>query len=131
METFFKQNAGVDVSKNDFKSCFSIYGPDMLIAVKESRSFKNTEEGFSEFQKWLESKRDRSKDLHVTVEATGVYYEGLACYLTERSYSVHAVLPNQSKNYGKGLGLKSKTDKIDARMLSRTGLNAICVCGNR
>jgi transposase len=31
-------------------------------------------------------------------------------------------LPNQSKNYGKGLGLKSKTDKIDARMLSQTGL---------
>ena len=34
----------------------------------------------------------------------------------------HVVLPNQSKKYGQILGVKSKTDKIDARVLSQIKL---------
>jgi transposase len=56
------------------------------------------------------------------MEATGVYYEGLAHHLHAQKFTVHVVLANQSKSYGKSLGLKSKTDKIDARTLSQMGL---------
>jgi transposase len=39
-----------------------------------------------------------------------------------QGYSVHVVLPNQAKKYGQSLGIESKTDKIDAQMLARMGL---------
>lgn len=56
------------------------------------------------------------------MEATGVYYEGIAYYLVEQGFQVHVVLPNQAKKYGQSLGAKSKTDAIDARILAQMGL---------
>jgi transposase len=117
-----KQSLGVDISKDDFKVCFSVYGPTMEIVTKGSHTFKNSDKGFAIFEEWLQSKRQTEGALHVTMEATGVYYEGLAYYLSERNYHVHIVLPNQAKSYGASLGIKSKTDKIDAHTLSRMGL---------
>jgi len=57
-----------------------------------------------------------------TMEATGVYYEGLAYFLKSKSETVHVVLPNKSKKFAESLGLRSKTDKIDAKMLARMGV---------
>jgi transposase len=122
MGTVVKQNVGIDVSKDDFKVCFSMYSAELRVKVKGTHTFRNTEKGFAEFHDWSQSKRQTEWDLHVTMEATGVYYEGLAYYLHERHYKVHVVLPNQSKSYGKSLGVKSKTDKIDARILGQMGL---------
>jgi transposase len=56
------------------------------------------------------------------MESTGVYHESLAYFLFEKGYSLSIVLPNRSKSYGKSLGIKSKTDKIDARTLAQMGL---------
>ncbi|GHT18598.1 IS110 family transposase [Bacteroidia bacterium] len=58
------------------------------------------------------------------MEATGVYYEGLAYFLFAKKadFRVFIVLPNQSKAYGKSLGIKSKTDRIDAKILAQMGL---------
>jgi len=55
------------------------------------------------------------------MEATGVYYDRLAIFLTDNGLSVSVVLPNKSKHYLKSIGLKSKNDKIDAKGLSRMG----------
>jgi transposase len=51
-----------------------------------------------------------------------VYYEGLAYFLFGEGYVLHVILPNLAKKYAQSPGLKSKTDRIDARMLSRMGL---------
>jgi transposase len=56
------------------------------------------------------------------MEATGVYYEGLAFFLYEQSYNLHVVLPNYVKKYAESLGIKSKTDKLDAKTLAQMGL---------
>ncbi|MEZ4954321.1 MAG: hypothetical protein R2825_12210 [Saprospiraceae bacterium] len=42
--------------------------------------------------------------------------------IPETGYRISVVLPNMSKAYAKSLNLKSKTDKIDANMLGRMGL---------
>jgi len=53
------------------------------------------------------------------MEATGIYHEGLAYYLHSHGCSVSVVLPNKAKKYKQALGLRSKTDGIDAKSLSR------------
>ena len=55
------------------------------------------------------------------MEATGIYHEQLAWYLFDQDCSVAVVLPNKAKKYKESLGLKSKTDSIDAKGLSRYG----------
>ncbi|MDR2139661.1 MAG: IS110 family transposase [Tannerella sp.] len=60
-------------------------------------SFSNNEKGFADFLSWAEQKSERGPVLHITMEATGVYYEGLAYYLNEKGCPVHAVLPSQTK----------------------------------
>lgn len=56
------------------------------------------------------------------MEATGVYYESIAYHLNAIKQTVHVVLPNTSKHYFLSLNIKTKTDKIDAKVLSRFGV---------
>jgi len=117
-----KQNVGVDVAKDDLKVALSIFTIDYRVVVRSTRTFRNTEKGFKQLQEWVNLKKHPDLALHFTMEATGVYYEGLAYFLYERSYNLHVVLPNLVKKYGESLGNKSKTDKLDARTLAQMGL---------
>lgn len=117
-----KQNVGVDISKDDFKVCFYCFEANGRKYIKGSRTFKNTAAGFKEFLKWIEKKRIKDLEVHITLEATGVYYENLTHFLHSKGYFVSVVLPNQSKAYAQSLGLKTKTDKVDAQMLGQMGL---------
>jgi transposase len=89
-----------------------------------SKTFDNNPKGFSLLLEWVCQKNKKNAELlpGFTIEATGVYYEGLAYFLIENGYTVHVVLPNQSKKYGQSLGARSKTDKIDAQILAQMGL---------
>ncbi len=53
------------------------------------------------------------------MEATGIYYEQLAWFLHKQGSTVSVVLPNKAKKYKEALGLKSKTDRIDAKGLAQ------------
>lgn len=117
-----KQNVGVDISKDDFKVCFYCLDQTGRKFIKGTRTFKNNLAGFTDFMKWVEKKRKASLSVHITVEATGVYYENLSHFLSDNSYQVSVVLPNKSKGYAKSLNLKTKTDKSDAKMLGQMGI---------
>ena len=56
------------------------------------------------------------------VEATGVYYEELAYFLTDNRQLLSVLLPNKVKHFARRTELKSKTDQLDARLLCRLGL---------
>jgi transposase len=56
------------------------------------------------------------------MEATGVYYEQLAHFLFQHGYQVAVILPNKIRNYAKSLESKSKTDPLDAAVITRFGL---------
>ena len=124
MKEFIKQNVGVDISKDDFKVCYSCMTSTMEIVRLGSKTFDNSQKGFTSFLEWVLHKNSGNTGASpcFTLEATGVYYEGLAYFLFEKGSTVHVVLPNQSKKYGQSLGARSKTDRIDAQILSQMGL---------
>jgi len=61
----------------------------------------------------------------VAMEATGVYYEHLAHFLFQHKYQVAVILPNKIRNYAKSLESKSKTDPLDAAVITRFGLERL------
>lgn len=119
---WIRQSVGADMAKDDFKAAISVMDEQFHIVVKATRSFANNQKGFKEFIEWVNKKSIQEQPLSFVMEATGVYYESLAYYLEENNRKAHVVLPNQAKKYIQSLGLKSKTDKIDAKALSRMGL---------
>jgi len=121
-ETILKQSVGIDLSKDDFKVSFGVLNAGLQVKTIGSRSFRNTLLGFDQFIQWVFARKVAGISVDFVMEATGVYYESLAYYLDERHLLVHVVLPNQSKKYAGSLGIKSKTDQIDAGILARLGL---------
>lgn len=117
-----KQNAGIDSSKDDFKVCFYCLDQNGHKFIKGSRTFKNTLAGFTALMNWMEKKRRADIAVRITIEATGVYHENLVHFLNDNGYYVSVILANQSKAYAKSLNLKTKTDKVDAKMLGSMGI---------
>ena len=120
--TPLRQSVGIDVAKKDLKVCFSQEFSGRQIKVIGSRTFLNTTAGFAALLVWIKQKSDPSVSFSLTLEATGVYYENLAYFFHEKSYSVHVVLPNVAKLFIKSHNVKSKTDGLDAQMLALLGL---------
>lgn len=120
--TIIKQNVGIDVSKDDLKVSFQRLDQMGKTSIKGSRTFKNTLAGFSALMNWIEKKRMTDLAVRITLEATGVYHENLVHFLDDNGYYVSVVLANQSKAYAKSLNLKTKTDRVDARMLGQMGI---------
>jgi len=117
-----KQNVGIDISKADFKVCFFHLDSNGRKSIKGTRTYKNTAAGFEQFHNWICKKIVIEIGVHITLEATGVYYENLTYFLVENNYLVSVLLPNQSKAFAMSLNLKTKTDKVDARMLGQMGI---------
>jgi len=118
-----KQNVGIDVSKDTIDVSFSNLTADFRTVVVSTRKFSNTAKGFKQLQDWVNGKKDTDMSVNFTMEATGVYYEGLAYFLyVQEKYLVRVVLPNKVYKYAQSFGLKSKTDRIDARILAQMGL---------
>jgi len=56
---------------------------------------------------------------HVCMEATGAYWEELAEFLVDAGFEVSVVNPVLIRKYSESLGERSKTDKIDARVIAK------------
>lgn len=120
MSDVLKYSVGIDVSKDDYKCCFSQIDREQRVKVKSTRTFGKTQ--FPQLKAWMENNRkEPNVPLVVLLEATGVYHEQLSWDLYLDNYRVVILLPNKAKRYLQALGLKSKNDKIDARGLARMG----------
>ena len=117
-----KQNVGVDIAKLEFKASFWELRADQSTRIKGSRTFNNTPTGFKHFLTWVTKKTVTDCSVQITLEATGVYHEQLSHFLYDNAYRVNIILPNLGKAYARSLNLKSKTDKVDAAMLGRLGI---------
>lgn len=121
--TVIKQNIGIDIALKNFKCCFQQQLSTAKRRVKATRTFSNNSTGFKAFLVWMNQKKDASVALSVTMEATGVYYEQLACFLHEQpDVAIYVLLPNMVKAYIKSHNVKTKTDHTDAKMLGLLGL---------
>jgi transposase len=77
----------------------------------------NTPKGFAELSQWLDAHHVRQ--VHVCMEATGIYWEGIAEHLSNAGHRVSVVNPFQIKSFANACLVRSKTDKIDARLIAR------------
>jgi transposase len=95
---------GIDVSKKDL-SVFN--GKDL--------NFIN-QEGLKSFKKYLKKKYSLS-EIVIIFEPTGIYSPYLKEFCAENSIKAYIINPKRSHNFARSLGIRPKTDKIDARTL--------------
>jgi transposase len=121
--TIFKQTVGIDISYKTFDARFGTITVAQQQSISPSKSFKNSPAGFKLFLRWIK-KLMIAHDVPpiFVMEATGVYYEHLAHFLVQHGYQVAVILPNKIRNYAKSLDSKSKTDSIDAAVITRFAL---------
>jgi transposase len=118
-----KQTAGSDVSKDTIALGFGTISDNQDIKILKPVIFENNLKGFREIMAYIKKvKVSDDIPLYFVMEATGVYYEKFAYFLAEKHQKVIVVLPNKIKHYSKTLEIKSKTDKLDAEMITRFGL---------
>jgi len=96
---------GIDVSKKDLS----------VFDGKKDLKFINKER-LKSFKKYLKKKVNFS-DLVIIFEPTGVYSLYLKEFCAENNIKAYIVNPKKSHNFTRALGKRSKTDKIDARIL--------------
>ena len=113
---------GIDISMNDFHVYLMVKYGENKRKVKGTKRFKNVEKGFEEFINWIEERVSIETNLSFVMEATGTYYENLAYFLYSKGYSVSVVLANKLKNYAKSLNVKTKTDKVDSKIIAQYGI---------
>lgn len=104
-------NLGIDVSKDTLDCCLISDG------IFFERQFKNNKAGFEELKSWL-NKNGATNALHCCCEATGKYYEAAADYLAA-SYVMSVENPRKIKGYGNAKLQRSKTDRLDARLIAQ------------
>jgi transposase len=125
--TVVKQCMALDVAKDDIQICFREEMSDGNMRIRTQKKVNNTLAGWkiivTDIKKHL--KTEAPNGFVVVMEATGVYHENVCYFLSKQGYTINVVLPNKSKAYMNSLGLKSKTDKIDAQALAQMALERI------
>lgn len=120
-----KQCIGIDISKSTFTACLCQQADDYKLTFSKVLDFSNDSKGFNQLLRWAKGLVVSDAGLVFLMEATGVYYENLAHHLYKIKKRVNVVLPNTSKHYFSSLNVKTKTDAVDARILSQFGIERV------
>lgn len=102
---------GIDVAKAKLDCALRL--PDGKL---RSKVVENNSQGFKALTEWLE--KHGATTVHVCMEATGVYWEGVAEYLATQGMAVSVVNPAQIKAFGASKMVRTKTDKVDAKLIA-------------
>jgi transposase len=124
--SFLKYGIGLDIAMETFDACISLINQQQCVQIKSQCSFSNDKKGFDLFYRWVCKNIKLPLPSVYLMEATGIYYEQLAWYLHSKKCILSVVLPNKAKKYIESLGLKSKTDRIDARGLAQMACEQKC-----
>ena len=98
-----EQYIGIDISK----ATLDIYDG------KKSYKFENNETGFQK----IVTLAKEIKDTILIFEPTGIYSYALTDFCSENSIKIVMVGPKESRDFARSLKVRSKTDKIDAKVL--------------
>lgn len=121
---------GLDVSKKTFDAGFVRSGqkyPATDLCDVPARAFERSREGVVCFLDWLSELTENDEEqsrVRVAMEATGKYSIELAVWLLEEHPSLEPaiVCPSHTAAFIKSLGLRNKTDKLEARALAFYGV---------
>jgi transposase len=117
-----KQVVGIDVAKKELVVSLGYMDEEATTKVYARKSFVNSESGFMALILWVKKQTAAAYPLRYVMEATGVYHEALAYFLSNRSYEVSIVMPNKITNFFKTLEIKTVTDKSMAEAITMFGL---------
>jgi transposase len=103
---------GIDVSKEKLD----------VALLRDQGKFRdkvvaNSRKGFLELAGWLA--KQGVTQAHICMEATGAYWEDLAEFLVDAGFEVSVVNPLLIRKFGESLGERSKTDRLDARVIAK------------
>ncbi len=100
---------GVDVAKDNFEAA--------LVPDGATRSFPNNAQGAAALLEWGKTLPGFSG--HIAMEATGIYSRTLAASLHGLGAHPAIINPCHIHAYGRSFGRRNKTDKIDARLITK------------
>jgi len=122
MTNIVKQVAGIDVAQKEL--VVSLGRMNQLIEpdIYAFKTFANKPSGFAALEVWVKKHTEQQVAVRFVMEATGVYHEKLAYYLSDQGHKVSIVLPNKISNYAKTLEIKTVTDKTASLAICQFGL---------
>jgi transposase len=122
MTNIVKQAAGIDVAQNELVVSLGRMNHDTGIEIFAFKTFTNNVNGFNDLVRWVKKMAVKEMKVRYVMEATGVYHEKLAYYLSDQQQEVSIVLPNKISNYFRTLDIKTSTDKTASQAICRFGL---------
>ena len=109
---------GIDVSKAKLDCSLLL---DVARSKRRAKSVANSKVGVTELLIWCVKQQVNVHELHAILEGTGVYHEQAALALADAGATVSIVNPAQVKDFGRSLGVRTKTDGVDSLVLARFG----------
>jgi transposase len=101
---------GLDIAKDSFEAY-------LLLEKRSARGkFANAPAGFTKLERWLNKRK--VEQVHVCLEATGRYSEGVAEHLHAAGHTVSVINPARLKAYAGATLTRTKTDQTDAALLA-------------
>src|SRR5687767_3826412 len=85
------------------------------VAVHGEPSIKRLNNSPAAIAKWLQALPSGSV---IAVESTSRYHEALVHQAHARGFVVYLLNPRDVRHYARGLGMRGKTDTLDARVLA-------------
>jgi len=117
-----KKIIGIDVGKKELQIAHKYQTSGGKFKVQREK-FPNSLKGHVALLGWAEkiANKEGKEDIHFIMEATGVYYEGIAIFLHDAGCNVSVVNPRYVKSFAASCGVRTKTDSKDALVLVEYG----------
>lgn len=117
-----KQVAGIDVAQKELVVSLGKMDENAVTTVYANKVFPNNEKGFTALETWVNKQTIAEYPLRYVMEATGVYHERFAYYLSGKGYTISIIMPNKISNFFKTLEIKTITDKSMSAAITLFGL---------
>ena len=110
---------GVDISKGNFTSAEWVNQQ-----ARELPEQSNDRVGFTSFGAIVNERQsvNTAKSVLLVLEPTGGYEEALVAFAYEQGWQVALPNPKLVRDWGKGIGKRAKTDRMDAKLLAQFGV---------
>lgn len=122
MKKIVKQVVGIDIAQKELVVCLGRMHDDWVPELYGNKIFVNNPKGFDALAAWVNKMTVPGIEIRYVMEATGVYHEMLAYYLTDQGLVLSIVLPNKISNYARTLETKTITDKTASEAITLFGL---------
>jgi len=118
---------GVDVAKATFDAavvCSHQHYPDTPLGKIPVHTFERSLQGVARFLAWLDAFEHEEDACRVIMEATGRYSTELAVWMLEQRPSLRPAIvnPYRTAAFIKSMGVRNKTDSLEARALGFYGV---------